>query len=84
MPESFEVDLPYASYKLEYADGEGIIQLKTLKERRVRTVEVDHYPDYKKYEERIAKELDKLIILERVEATGEIALKDRPSTASLR
>jgi Flp pilus assembly protein TadD len=67
MPESFEVDLPFASYKLEYANGGGRIVLKTLKERRVCTIGVDQYPDYKKYEERIAKELDKLIILERIE-----------------
>jgi hypothetical protein len=76
MPESFEADLPFTSYKLEYANGGGIIMLKTLKKRRVRTIGVDQYPDYKKYEERIAKELDKLIILERVEDTTELAVRD--------
>ena len=58
-----------------------MIVLKTLSERRVRTIGVDQYPDYKKYEERIAKELEKLIILERIEGADDVAIKDCPPTA---
>jgi hypothetical protein len=67
LPESFGVDLPFVSYRLEYEDRGDRIVLRTREERKVRTIEVDQYRDYKKYEEKIAKELDKLIILERVE-----------------
>lgn len=76
IPESFEVDLPFGFFKLEYANGGGKILLKTLKERRVRTIGVDQYSHYKKYEEKIAKELDKLIILKRVEASGDVLFRD--------
>lgn len=55
--------------------------MKTLKKRKIRTIGVDQCPDYKKYEERIAKELDKLIILERVDGTTELALGDVPEGA---
>jgi len=67
LPESFELDLPFVSYRLDYENRGDRIVLRTREERKVRTIEVDQYGDFKKYEEKIAKELDKLIILERIE-----------------
>lgn len=66
LPESFEINLPFASYRLEYTNSGGKIQLETSEEQRARTIQVDQYPTYKEYEEKIAKELEKLIILERI------------------
>ena len=78
MPESFEVNLPFASYRLEYTNSGEEIVLKILRERRVRTIGVGQYPDYKKYEEKIARELGKLIIFEQIDGSTDIALKDSP------
>ncbi len=67
LPEGVDIGLPFGSYRIDYENSGGTITLKTREIRKIRSIEVDQYRDYKKYEEKIAKELDKLIILERVE-----------------
>jgi hypothetical protein len=66
IPEDCEVDLSFASYKHHYANSRGMIRFSALKERRIRQLEVDQYPAYREYEERIGRELAKHIVLERI------------------
>jgi len=73
LPEDCEINLPFASYKHQWANRVGTIRFLALKERPTRRTEVDQYPKYRTFEERIAKECDKLIILETMETRSDFA-----------
>jgi hypothetical protein len=75
MPEPVELASGGVAYRHRYVQEDGAIHFTSREERTTREVTTDNYPEYKVFRESVARELDKLIVLEKVDPGQQVAAR---------